>query len=220
MNLRLLGGNELDLSRGRLQFVSDAQEVRQAIETRLSLVKGEWFLDPDAGLPLWDRVLVKGPNLAVVKNEIRKIILATDGATGLVSLTLSLDRGSRQVSATFVATTNRGLVAGSWPTSGAVPAVPRVIGFAETAIFGSADRGSTVTVLVDGVVSGSVAVGADGSWSLNVPGLMPGSAVTARASNVNGTSAESSPVYVPLRTVSAGAPNSIPWDGEQWIVTE
>ncbi len=37
----------------------------------------------------------------------------------------------------------------------------------------------------------------------------------------SGTSAESAPVYVlPLGTISTEAPNSIPRDGEQWIVTE
>jgi hypothetical protein len=112
MNFRLLPGNELDLTGGRPQFTSGADEVRQAIQARLSLVKGEWFLEPDAGLPLWDRVLVKAPNLAAVKTEIRKIILGTAGVTGLPSLTVSLDR-SRQLSVSFVASTESGSVSGT-----------------------------------------------------------------------------------------------------------
>jgi hypothetical protein len=110
-NLRLLGGNELDLTGGRLNFVTDADEVRQLIGTRLALVRGEWFLDPDAGLPLFERVLVKAPNLALVKNEVRKVILATPGVTALASLDLALDR-SRALSGSWVARTDRSIVSG------------------------------------------------------------------------------------------------------------
>jgi hypothetical protein len=219
-DLKLRGGNELDLSGGQLQLVGGAAWVRQAIETSLSLVKGEWFIDPTVGMPYFDQVLVKNPNLSLVRSVFKKAILAVPHVTGLPTLDLAFHRAARQLSLSFVATTDLGLVSGSWPATGDVPAVPTVTWIAETVVSGSADPGSTVTLLVDGSVAGLVPVGTGGSWSLNVPELMPGSALTARASNGSGTSAESAPVYVPLRTVSAGAPNSIPWDGEQWIVTE
>jgi hypothetical protein len=128
MNLRLLGGNELDLSGGQPRFVSGADEVRQAIQARLSLVQGEWFLDPTAGMDLFGHVLVKNPNLALVKREIRTIILATAHVTGIVSLDLSLDRASRQLSATFVATTdgNGVTVSGSIQMSLEAPTITSV----------------------------------------------------------------------------------------------
>jgi hypothetical protein len=104
MNLRLAAGNELDLSGGRPNFVAEADEVRQAVETRLRLVKGEWFLDPDAGVPLFERILVKDPSLALVENEIKKVILGTAGVTGLRSLEVSLGK-DRELSVIFDAMT-------------------------------------------------------------------------------------------------------------------
>jgi hypothetical protein len=108
---RLLDGNELDLSRGQIQFTSGADAVRQSIQTRLQLVKTEWFLDADAGVPLFDRVLGKDPGLAIAKNEIGKIILGTQHVTGIVSLDVRLDPGERKLFIAFVATTDLGVAA-------------------------------------------------------------------------------------------------------------
>ncbi len=112
MNLRLLGGNELDLSGGRLNFVSGPDETRQAIQTALSLVKGEWFLDTDAGVPLFERILVKGPNLALVKSVIRKTVLAVPRVTGVPVLEVTFNRAARSLAVQFTATSDAGTVSG------------------------------------------------------------------------------------------------------------
>jgi hypothetical protein len=116
VNLRLLPGtNELDLSGGRLNFVSGADEVGQLLRTRLLLMLGEWFLDPSAGLPLFQRILGKLRSLSLVKSEIRKVILATAGVTGIISLDVTLDPATRKVSATFKASSPTGVVSGTVP---------------------------------------------------------------------------------------------------------
>ena len=209
-DLKLRSGNELDLSGGQLQLVGGAAWVRQAIQTSISLVLGEWFIDPTVGMPYFDQVLVKNPNLSLVRSVFKKAILAVPHVTGLPTLDLNFDRAARELSLSFVATTDLGLVSGSWPATGDAPAVPTISGIAGTVISGSADPGSTVTVLVDGEVSGFVHIGAPGAWRLDVAGLAPGSAVTARS----GTSAESAPFYVPVPPPTITSPA----DGFTYVV--
>ncbi len=116
-DLKLRGGNELDLSGGQLQLVGGAPWVRQAIQTSLSLVRGEWFLDPTLGMPYFDQVLGKNPNLSLVRSVFKKAILAVPHVTGLPTLNLSFNRAARELSLSFVATTETSIVE---PTSAVV----------------------------------------------------------------------------------------------------
>ena len=182
-DLKLRSGNELDLAGGQLNLVGGAAWVRQAIETSLSLVKGEWFLDPTLGMPYFDQVLVKNPNLSLVRSVFKKAILAVPHVTGLPTLDLSFDRAARELSLSFVATTDLGLVSGSWPVAGEVltvqvtGAAPTIISPSDhdtagtTAAFtGTAQAGVTVELYRDGVLVGTVVADASGAWSLpNVP---------------------------------------------------
>jgi hypothetical protein len=65
---------------GQSNFLSDLQAVTQIIATRLRLFKGEWFLNLDDGLPMFNGILGSSGsqrNLAIITNLISARILGT-----------------------------------------------------------------------------------------------------------------------------------------------
>lgn len=93
---------------GDLVFVSGVASVRQDLESRLALVRGEWFLDEAAGIPLFEDVLKKAPALATVEAAYRSAIMATEGVRSILSFAMKLDRASRRLAITFSVDTDAG----------------------------------------------------------------------------------------------------------------
>lgn len=110
IDLRLSpGSRELDLSGGQLHFVSGLESVRQDLETVLAFVRGEWFLEPDAvGIPIFDRVLVKNPNLSYIRSVYAEALRARAHVTAVSELKVTLDRANRTLKIAFVVTTDLG----------------------------------------------------------------------------------------------------------------
>lgn len=72
---------------GQTNFLTDLAAVAQIIATRLRLFQGEWFLNLQDGLPLFQSILgaSAGPqNLQVISNLISQRILGTQFVTGAV----------------------------------------------------------------------------------------------------------------------------------------
>lgn len=57
MNYRRLVDGDYSFGAGTNDFVKDAGAVSQAIRTSLLLLKGEWWEDIEAGLPLFQSIL-------------------------------------------------------------------------------------------------------------------------------------------------------------------
>lgn len=75
---------------GRQNFLVDSPEcVGQAVETRLRLLRGEWFLDTREGTPYATDILGKN-NQPTYDAAIRDRILGTEGVTGIVSYSSEL----------------------------------------------------------------------------------------------------------------------------------
>ena len=70
--------------------------VAQAVQTRLMLFRGEWFLDTTDGTPWMTEVLGKNTR-ATYDAAIRQRILGTPGVIELVSYSSDLDTDARQV---------------------------------------------------------------------------------------------------------------------------
>lgn len=96
-------------------MVSGPDSIRQDAEERLGYVRGEWFLEPedDEAIPLFDRVLVKNPNLAALRSIYEKALLATPGVKTVLSLTIAFDRAARRARIDFRASTDLGEIDGS-----------------------------------------------------------------------------------------------------------
>ena len=54
---RLDANGDMTFGRGAESFARGAEAVRQAIETRLRLLRGEWWERPQDGLPLYQQML-------------------------------------------------------------------------------------------------------------------------------------------------------------------
>ena len=73
--------NDLDTSH-RLQVRIDGPEyAAQKIRQRLMFIRGEWFLDSRKGMPWFEEILVKNPDLRQVQARVRDCILSVPGIT-------------------------------------------------------------------------------------------------------------------------------------------
>lgn len=84
--------------RQELDFLTDSPEaVAQAVNTRLQLFKGEWFVDTSDGTP-W-RTEVLGKNTATTYDAaIRQRILRTPGVLRLTAYSSSVSTDTRNLS--------------------------------------------------------------------------------------------------------------------------
>jgi hypothetical protein len=88
-----------------LSLVSGIDNLVQKLKIRLLFFFGEWFLDTALGVPYYDTVLVKNPNVPQIDALLKSVILATEGVTEIISYTSDYDNGLRKLSVSFEAKT-------------------------------------------------------------------------------------------------------------------
>lgn len=104
----------LDPVTGDIKFTTDVHVVSgpaavgQAIDLRLSLVLGEWWLDPTLGVDWFGEILVKAPNLARIETELRTVVEETLGVDKVLAFSVALDRATRILSASYTVSTALG----------------------------------------------------------------------------------------------------------------
>lgn len=95
-------GNDLDVSSGGLELVTDPLDVvSQRLKIGLRFVKGEYRLDTSRGIPYFEDVFKKDPDLLVVRTLLRDKIQDTDGVVNITSFDLALDSATRKLSVGF-----------------------------------------------------------------------------------------------------------------------
>jgi hypothetical protein len=112
-DLRLDDDGDLFIGSGDLAHVSGIDAIAQSLKIRLRLIRGEWFLDTAAGIPLFDQVLVKNPRVNLLRGIYRDAILAAPGVHALPELKLDLDSARRTLTIRYRATTDLGELIGS-----------------------------------------------------------------------------------------------------------
>lgn len=95
-----------DMTFGQSQanfLVNSPAAVAQAVQTRLGLLTGEWFLDTTEGTPYMTEVVGTGTQ-QIYDQAIKARILGTQGAASITSYSSSLDPITRKltVSATVL----------------------------------------------------------------------------------------------------------------------
>lgn len=105
---RTTGDLALDPLTGDLAFVSDLDAIAQAIDQKLSLFRGEYFLDESLGMPYFEEIFVKNPNMIAVREWFRTTILSVDGVLEVKSLSLDYVTVSRDLSVDFIVSTDLG----------------------------------------------------------------------------------------------------------------
>ena len=104
---------ELDVG-GRFVFVDgvtgeiSTEDLAQSIRTRLLHFKGENYLDSRTGVPWFQSILIKAPNLVRTRAAIRNTIASVPGIASVPVVDLSLDRVTRHLTIAFEAVTTTG----------------------------------------------------------------------------------------------------------------
>ncbi len=96
---------------GRLQLEVDPL-VAAAIKLRhrFSLFKGEWFLDSRQGIPYYDVVFLKNPNLELIRRMLRRVILSCPPITAVQKAELFFASKERTLIFIFEATGEDGRI--------------------------------------------------------------------------------------------------------------
>ena len=84
--------------------------VAQAIQCVLQTVQGESPLAPLAGIPMFDQVLVKNPNLATLQHLFAAAIAKVEGVAQVISVNLKLNSATRTLTVNFVVRATNGTV--------------------------------------------------------------------------------------------------------------
>jgi hypothetical protein len=105
---------KLDLLTGDIAFeagdfvlLDGPEAIAQELRIRLRFFAGEWFADTRIGLPYFQSIFLKSPNINSVQSIFRDVILGTPGVISLQSLSLDLN-AARKLTVSFSA-----IVAGS-----------------------------------------------------------------------------------------------------------
>ena len=107
-DIKLSAENDLMVSGRDLVMVSDLEAVEQAVRIKLQFIKGEWFLDANAGTPYFDGVFGKGNGLHLVSSLLRRSILDVPGVNEVTALNLSVNNETRKLTVSFKASTDLG----------------------------------------------------------------------------------------------------------------
>lgn len=79
------------LFEGNLVLVRDARAIAQKVENRFRFFLGEWFLDLREGVPYFQDVLIKGPNIGIIRQLFLKVITTTPGMRDVVEFDMQYD---------------------------------------------------------------------------------------------------------------------------------
>lgn len=109
MRYRALDANgDYSFGHGSADFLVDTPAtVAQAVDTRLLLMEGEWFLDDTEGTPYATEILGTHTQ-GTYDQAIRQRVLETEGVTGIVSYSSTLNRGTRALAVSVTINTEFG----------------------------------------------------------------------------------------------------------------
>ena len=99
---------DLDLTGHRLNLAAGDAAIETNLRIRLRFFLEEWFLDLRQGIPYFREILIKNPNLLLVRSIFRQAILDTTGISAVPDLALSINSSTRELSVSFVAILDTG----------------------------------------------------------------------------------------------------------------
>lgn len=103
-----LDTKELILHKGDLQLTYEVDAIAQAALVRLSLFEGEWFLDQTVGVPYYQSILVKSPDLQAIQSIFSSEILKVEGVRNVRNCLVELNRSNRRLTVKWTADTDTG----------------------------------------------------------------------------------------------------------------
>lgn len=101
-DLALDVNNELDLTSGAVELIDGIDAVVQHLKLRFLLIAGEWFRDRNVGVPYFQRIFVKNPDLALLRAIFRRVALTTPGVDEIEDLVLTYENATRSLTVRIV----------------------------------------------------------------------------------------------------------------------
>lgn len=80
-----------------------SEYVAQKLKLHLSIFKGEWFLNNTLGIPYFQEIFVKNPNLSRIEDVFKREIISIMGVESIQSFFLTYDNSTRELTVTFTA---------------------------------------------------------------------------------------------------------------------
>lgn len=77
------------------RIVTGVEAYRLRLTARLNFFKREWFLDKRQGMPYYEVVFVKNPDISLVQAIFRRAILLTPGTQSIKKMTTAFDQTLR-----------------------------------------------------------------------------------------------------------------------------
>jgi len=77
------------------------ESVRQAIRIRLLWFFEEWRFAPELGIPYWEEVFIKNPNIARIRRIVRNEVLSVQEVQDVRNVQISIDNDTRNARITF-----------------------------------------------------------------------------------------------------------------------
>lgn len=105
--------HDIIVQSGDLVLCSDLDAIAQDCDASIRLVLGEWFLTPLEGLDWFGSILVKNPNLNVIRAQLRAVLLGVLGVKDVVALALNYTGSIRALVVTFTVNTDLGELTGT-----------------------------------------------------------------------------------------------------------
>lgn len=112
-DLELGFDGDLVVRGGDLALVGGVDAIRQEVGVRLQWFLGEWFIDPERGVPYFEQILTKIDRVEVLGGIFRRAILDTPGIVSVDEMRLDHDRANRRLAVEWTATADVGTVSGS-----------------------------------------------------------------------------------------------------------
>lgn len=101
---------DLAIDNGDFIMADGATRIAQQILITLKFWLGEWFLDTSEGIPYFEEILVKNPNLAHVRQIFTEKISEIEGVNSIDLLELDYDAKSRTLAVEYEIGTDYGLI--------------------------------------------------------------------------------------------------------------
>jgi hypothetical protein len=81
--------------------ISLTDSIRQAIRIRLLWFFSEWRFEPHWGIPYFEQVFIKNPNITRIRGIIRREIMTVEGVDSVASVNIHVDTVSRRAGINF-----------------------------------------------------------------------------------------------------------------------
>lgn len=102
-DIQLDSAGDLLIQDDSLVIVDGDDALVQHLTIRLRFFLKEWFLDQRVGVPYYEQILIKNPDIAVIRSIFRVAIITTSGISAIDTFDTAFDVAIRKFTVTFTA---------------------------------------------------------------------------------------------------------------------